>query len=83
MDDENTSSLYMSLCSVIRFLRITYDYEDKTCKYPILNPAFYDRWCMRCHIVWFSGNRLYRGGDYDDEMLVSLVEETGVLGGNH
>ena len=30
------------------------------------------------------GLDLYRGGDYDeDEMSVSLVEETGVPGGNH
>ena len=25
----------------------------------------------------------YRGGDNDDEVSVSLVEETGVPGGNH
>ena len=25
----------------------------------------------------------YRGGDYDDEMSVLLVEETGAPGGNH
>ena len=42
--------------------------------------------------MWFGLLRLtpqqqpgsYRGGDYDDdEMSVSLVEETGVPGGNH
>ena len=43
----------------------------------------HDIWMTFCLLGLQQQPGSYRGGDYDNEMSVSLVEETGIPGGNH